>query len=145
MAELEELRRENGGVLQSQTVLERARSPNSSLHSAFEWNDGEAAERWRLHQASQCIRCVVTFMPRPDGALVPVRLYASDPRQKGYRATAEILSVEEDATQLLAEMRRDVLRTVSRYRRFASLAPRIDAALGLLAPDVDLPGGEPAE
>ena len=49
---------EEHGELRAELVLERARDPASALHEAFEWDDSEAAHRWRLDQARALIRSV---------------------------------------------------------------------------------------
>jgi hypothetical protein len=134
LAELELLRAEAGGALLPEKIVEFARSANTALHSAFIWDDSEAAERWRLHQAKQVIRAAVTLLARPDGGMVPVRAYVFDARKATYAATAEVLKDEEATDALLRQMRLDVERVVGRYRRFASLAPHIAATLAALAP-----------
>ena len=43
--------RDEDGLLRIEKVVEAATAPASPLHDHFEWNDGEAARRFRLHQA----------------------------------------------------------------------------------------------
>lgn len=43
------------GELNSKNVLESARSEKSPIHSLFEWDDTQAAEKYRLEQASKLI------------------------------------------------------------------------------------------
>ena len=40
-------------------LVEAARDKQSPLHPFFEWNDGEAAEQYRLYQARTLIRAIV--------------------------------------------------------------------------------------
>jgi len=47
------------GSLTAKEVLDLARPKSSPIHSHFDWNDSEAAESWRLHQARMLIACVV--------------------------------------------------------------------------------------
>jgi hypothetical protein len=46
----------SGGELDARQVREVARDPVSPLHRYFTWDDGEAAERYRLGQAERLIR-----------------------------------------------------------------------------------------
>ena len=47
------------GELNSQNVLDSARSEKSPIHDLFEWDDTQAAEKYRLSQASKLIvNCV---------------------------------------------------------------------------------------
>lgn len=132
LAELEMLRTQNGGVLLPAAILDFARSANTALHAAFSWDDTEAAERWRVHQAKQVIRAAVTMLPRPDGAMVPVRAYVFSVERGGYAATSAVISDDAEAAALMRQMRLDVERALSRYRRHASLVPHIEAAMGAL-------------
>ena len=43
------------GELNNKNVLESARSEKSPIHSLFEWDDTQAAEKYRLEQASKLI------------------------------------------------------------------------------------------
>lgn len=52
---LMQLARSAGEPVPPQVVLDDARPEGSPLHPFFEWDDGEAAERWRLHQARQLV------------------------------------------------------------------------------------------
>ena len=65
--ELEALYRANGGRLTAAAVVEAARPENSPLHSQFEWNDEEAAEKYRLTQARALIRRVkISYVTKDD-------------------------------------------------------------------------------
>lgn len=50
---------EQHGKLTAELVVEAARDPDSPLHSAFTWDDAEAARERRLEQARSLIRSVV--------------------------------------------------------------------------------------
>ena len=59
MTQLEALKaiaERNGGLLRPQTVVDEARPEDSPLHNVFEWDDGVAAEKYRLDQAQRLIR-----------------------------------------------------------------------------------------
>lgn len=61
-----------GGVIYPVDVVNAARNPNSAMHSQFEWDDGEAAEAWRLQQARTLIRRVKVNVVRTDDAVVHI-------------------------------------------------------------------------
>lgn len=63
--ELERLRLANG-KLTKEIVLEAARHRNSPLHDHFEWDDTEAAKKFRLVQARNLIRHVVVVFENPN-------------------------------------------------------------------------------
>src|SRR5689334_11733238 len=89
IAELQEIAKENNGILLPKDVVERAKDQNSALHSWFKWDDEEAAEQWRLQQARQLIREVYVKIKLPDGKMVSEQVFVSlknDRVDGGYRA-----------------------------------------------------------
>ena len=84
--------------------MDAARDEASPLHSYFEWNDGEAAERYRLLQAGNLVRKLKLHIVKngEDGPrVVKVRAYSSLPDDRhaegGYRATVTLL--RDDTTR----------------------------------------------
>jgi hypothetical protein len=95
------------GQLTPRIVLEHARSPDSPLHSHFEWDDGEAAEKFRLLQASFLIRQVRVKVIAPDGEKTAmVRAFVSLPSDRvsgsGYRHVEAVLSTPDHRSEMLA-------------------------------------------
>lgn len=115
--------RANSGLLKPETVLEAARPPTSPLHSRFDWDDTEAAEKYRLWQARQLIRTCVEYIP---GVAAPMEIFVSLSGDRydgrGYRITTEVVRDEDLRAQMLedalAEL--DVFRI--KYRRLRELA-----------------------
>lgn len=73
--ELEEIERENK-VVTKESVVERARSEDSPLHSMFEWDNDVAGEMYRLEQARHYIKAIeVKIVPvgTTDGSTIKVR------------------------------------------------------------------------
>lgn len=60
VAEFERIDVECGGIT-PKTVLDESRPDEAPLHPVFNWNDPDAAELWRLHQATNLVRCVHVF------------------------------------------------------------------------------------
>ena len=53
---LEQMARQNNGVLMVDDVIEAAKDENCVLHKHFEWNDTEAARQFRKDQARSLIQ-----------------------------------------------------------------------------------------
>lgn len=67
------------GSLTPALVLAEAAGSDHPLHNRFTWNDSEAAERWRLHQAAALIRSVKVVIERPsDNQPISVRAFVSE-------------------------------------------------------------------
>lgn len=82
------------GELTTEAVVEAAAPPTSALHRYFEWDDTEAARRYRLDQAAALIRRVKVSLVVTEGGQprnVRVRAYVPTDDQRGaYRATADL-------------------------------------------------------
>lgn len=68
--ELASIQGQHGGVLKAEDVVAFARDPLSALHACFDWEDSEAAEKWRLSQARAVIRLHVVILSE-EQACVP--------------------------------------------------------------------------
>ena len=66
--ELEKIDVEENGIVPDR-VVELASDPTHPLHQCFEWDDGEAAHKYRLWQARQLIKRVV--IQTPAGSTTP--------------------------------------------------------------------------
>lgn len=130
VAELKRIAAANGGELQPRAIVEAARSGDSPLHRQFDWDDTDAAEKWRLHQARQLIRVIVSYEPVGNGKSVPCRVFVSltpDRDVGGYRLTATVLADPDQRRQLLADARADMKRFTAKYQALAELADVVKA------------------
>ena len=105
----------NGGMLRVDDVLEEAKDENSVLHKHFEWDDSEAASKYRRDQARALIqRCKITLI---ETAPVEIRAFVSLPTDReaggGYRLTSEVVGDE----YLKAELIRDIKLTIARWNK----------------------------
>lgn len=113
--ELERLHKKYGSVTPAK-ILEEAEHESSPLHRYFEWNDSEAAHRYRLDQAYamlQASKMVVVLSERsrePIAAFPEVRRMLPSSRGEGkFKMRNEVLD-EPDARQELIERKLGVLR-----------------------------------
>jgi hypothetical protein len=143
-AELERIRKANGGVLLPEQVVAAAKRESSPLHSQFEWDDGEAAHQFRISQARALIRVYVTVFS--EGGSRESRTYVSLTSDRadggGYRAMVDVLSNEDLRQQLLADAKADMLAFRSKYAALQELAmvfAAMDAAVARKKLRVKLP------
>lgn len=127
VAELKRLAQAHGGELQPRAVVEAARSEDSPLHEQFDWNDSTAAHQWRLQQARQLIRTVVTYEQVGNGDKVPVRVFVSltpdrEHDDGGYRVSVDVMSDATLRGQLLSDARAEMIRFKEKYRQLQELA-----------------------
>jgi hypothetical protein len=76
---LEKLAIRCGGKLVPDDVVAEARNPRSPLHQHFEWDDSEAAEKWRKEQARSLIASVRVVFIENDKPVEPLRYFINVP------------------------------------------------------------------
>ena len=123
---MELIRRECNGEIRPQDVVADARNANSPLHSFFEWNDGEAAEQYRLSQARGLIRAVVAIYRQEDKPPVRMNAYIhfSEPGTPHYREASQAMSIPASRDVVLRRALQELQQWGKRYRdlqEFASL------------------------
>jgi hypothetical protein len=122
--ELEELQRQNAGLLLPKAVVDFARDPSSALHAHFEWDDAKAAEDHRLNQARRIIRLHVTVIAedRP-----PIRALVSLTTDRatggGYRTITAVLADEDQRQQMLEDALNELRRVRWKYQQIEQLQP----------------------
>lgn len=123
--ELEIIRQKHGGFLRPTDIIKFARSKSTALHRFFEWDDGKAAEKFRLDQARELIQ-VVVHLNEETGEKVRAYVSVSTNRGKGggYQAMADVVDDERLMRQLLADAKGELAnfqRKYSTLRRIASM------------------------
>lgn len=129
IAELRALAARNGGIVQPDAVVAAAKRATSAMHGWFTWDDGEAAEKWRLHQARNLLRVTVEYLSS-DKSEDPVRVFVSlrsDKEEGGYRRTADVMTDDELRDHLLAEACADMEAFKAKYRRLHELSAVFEA------------------
>ena len=101
-------------------VLEAAKPKSSPIHDYFDWEDGEAAEKWRLHQARILICSIEVEI---DGSAV--REYVSpvyvEEDKKVYMSAEKAMRVEDIWNQVLIYAMRDAKTFVAKYSHLKEL------------------------
>lgn len=126
VAELRRLFADNGGALTPEAIVEAARAEESALHDKFDWDDSEAAHAWRIHQARNLLRVVVTYIgPAEDQICTRVFVSLTTDRTKGgdgYREIEAVMSNQEYRDQLLADALEEMRRFEQKYSALKELA-----------------------
>ena len=121
---LEDVRREHG-VINTETVVESASSPESPLHKYFEWDDTVAAQKFREHQAGVLIRRVCLAKDNENDKIVPFYVAVvkedSASKKKSYETLIAVMHEESLKVQYLNQCKREVESVVAKYRRVSEL------------------------
>lgn len=85
------------GVVTAETFLEESRPEDSPTHKCFDWNDTEAAERWRLFQAGQVIRDVIVTIVDSNNETIKTPMFVNTNTraiQKGRYVSTEVALID---------------------------------------------------
>jgi hypothetical protein len=131
---------EEHGVLTPELVVQRSREPASALHQFFEWDDDQAAEKFRLVQAGALIRRVRLTIVRAStetkvvtfGSVRAFVSPASERKSKanpegGYGTIQDVLSDEDRRADLIATARRELAALRRKYETLEELSAVWDA------------------
>ena len=123
MKELIRLSKKNNGLLLPEEVVKAARDPSSPLHNNFDWDDTEAAEKWRLEQARQLIRVSVQVLA---GTNETHRVFVSlenDRGKNGYRLLVDVLGDDDLRRRLLDQAFKELKHFQDKYHEIEELIP----------------------
>jgi len=120
---------EKDGRLLPADVLEEARNPDSPLHGHFEWDDTEAAAKYRLSQARALIRTVklnVTVRSVPLSVVGYVRDPDLQTKDAGYRNVLSLRSDEDSARLAIIEEMKRVSNAIRRAKSIAAVLGMVE-------------------
>ena len=125
-AEMEQLFQSHEGTLTPRQVLEYASDPTTALHSAFTWDDSEAADRYRVNEARSLIRRTFVVLPIPgSNEERRVHMALSLPQDRGtvgYRLMSHALGDPELRDQMIRSAMRELAAFRKKYADLQELA-----------------------
>lgn len=107
-------------------ILDKARDKNSELHKCFDWNDAEAAEKWRLQQA-RLVVCNLIYKETIRESASPVRLFFKTDGESGYKSTSLILQNKDEYQKLLSRALAELNSFKTKYKTLSELDGVFDA------------------
>jgi len=126
--ELKRITEENDGILLPEKVVEEARGEDSPLHSCFNWDNDEAGERWRLHQARNLIRCTIIYEEQTDRHIKTFVSLTSDRENGGgYREVITVLKNKDHKAEMLADALTELQTFQNKYNSIVELSGVFDA------------------
>lgn len=114
--ELEQIERNN--AITPEHVVEYAeRHKDSELYKCFEWDDSEAANKWRLQQARLVI-CSISLEIKEEPRKVQ-RVYVSikdkDTEERTFKSINEVLKNDKEYQQLVDKAKKELEGCRDRY------------------------------
>ena len=104
--ELKAIAEKHGGILKPDDVVKFAENPKTALHAAFDWDDTEAAHKWRIEQARGIIQvCVEIITVKNKDMSVRVFIAPISDRQEngdgGYKLMESLLRNKRGRGEIL--------------------------------------------
>jgi len=122
-AEIERCRNINGFIT-PEAVVEKAKAEESVIHGCFEWDDRNAAERYRLHQAGELIRNIVTVsITENDRPSAPIRAFVNIKGEagRGYKSIASVIRDPGEYAYILECAKNDLRVFTQKYASLEEL------------------------
>jgi hypothetical protein len=129
--ELERIQSKYNGILPS-AVVEESRPEEAVLHNCFNWNDADAAGKYREIQAKEIIRnIVVVKVDEVEKDIVPVRAFVSvvneDEERPKYISINKAMSEPDYQEQILQTALKELLAFKQKYQRLLQFKKVFDA------------------
>ncbi len=111
------------GNFQAKQIVDLARSKTSPIHRFFNWNDSEAAERYRILQAQSMVRCLVVEIDDREVRKYVSPVVVSHGKPKQYCEIERAMADEDIWNQVLARALQDANSWKLRYQNLKELEP----------------------
>jgi hypothetical protein len=125
--ELEKLETKYNGYLNPHDIVREASNESSPIHDWFDWDDKEASEKWRLHQARLLINSVKIRVVFPEGTreyrkYLNVKISRHDDKsERAYVNTKVVLSQDNYKQQVLKRAIREAEYWQRQYEEYQEL------------------------
>lgn len=114
---------EKAGTLTAENLVDANRPETAPLHKEFEWNDTEAAEKWRVHQARHIINSIVVVTEEDKKDSVVRCFFKVEQQTANYESIATIVRNEDKYKSLLETAMRELVAFERKYATLQELAP----------------------
>lgn len=107
-------------------ILDKARDEQTELHKCFDWDDAEAAEKWRLQQARHIV-CNLVIKEKSDTPRPKVRVFFKTDADSGYKPTVMIMQDTDEYRKLLDRALAELNSFRAKYKTLVELDGVFDA------------------
>lgn len=134
---IESLRAELGEGITPFQFLDDARPSSSPTHDLFQWDDSEAAERYREHQARKVLQTIRIITVQPDEttptALTVVNISAKNGGgERAYYPASVVVEDVDLLTSALQDIRQYLQGFKIRYQSLSGENATVDTIFNLL-------------
>lgn len=102
-------------------ILAKARDSKTELHKCFEWDDGIAAEKYRLAQARQIVHHLIIKNVEEDKVDTQVRFFYRTESNGGYKPFSAVIKNPTEYEKLLEQARNELRAFKKKYHTLTEL------------------------
>ena len=117
---------EIGNSATTAQILDKARDEKTELHKCFDWDDAEAAEKWRLQQARHIV-CNLVIKEKSETPHPDIRVFFKTDADSGYKPTVLIMQDKDEYRKLLARALAELNSFRAKYKTLVELDGVFDA------------------
>jgi hypothetical protein len=111
------------GLLKTEEIVDAARDEDSPLHPYFNWDDKDAADRFRLEQAKQLVNHFTIYS---EDLEVQVKAFSSLDSDRilggGYRWAANVMEKKDLRAEMIRTVLLELTRIQNRYKEVEELS-----------------------
>ena len=107
-------------------ILDKARDEQTELHKCFDWDDAEAAEKWRLQQARHIV-CNLVIKEKSDTPRPEVRVFFKTDGEGWKKPTVLIMQDKDEYRKLLDRALAELTSFRAKYKTLVELDGVFDA------------------
>ena len=121
LKELKKIERKYG-MITPQQVVDVAKVLNNPLHNYFDWNDTEAAKKWRIWQARYLLTTIkVELLGQETDAYWNAKVMIDDVSVQGYFSSERVLNDDQLYLKVLEEGLREIRYWKEKYKQIKEL------------------------
>lgn len=112
------------GELTPAAMVDEARDPTSPTHECYEWDDGMAAERFRLDQARHHMRSILVTVKGSDGEQQTIRyafIIEGSDADEPYITVRDLAKDKVSAQRVADQLYQDAFDLLTAYRRYSQV------------------------
>lgn len=111
--------------LDAANLVKVSEPEDAPLHDEFDWDDEQAAGKWREHQARHLINCLVQYDENEERAQQPVRVYFQvEETSSSYEKLDVIVRNDDKVKKLLKHALQEL---IAYKRKYATILQQCDA------------------
>lgn len=93
-----------------------ADNPDSEVHKCFTWDNDEAADKWRLHEAREIIKSLTIRVETVERKEQPIRMFFRTSTTSGYKETVRIYQNDDEMEGMLRLAKAELIAFENKYR-----------------------------